>query len=170
MVSDLIPLENSTATWLAGATGRNGHVIFPASTRFRFRVTVEQADYVEQGLLLVGIYAFAQGQIVLGADRSRGYGQGRLAVDWSASRCWEADRLLEALPEALSVRLLAKDRSLAGSEVPADQPFTEEDARRRLQALDRWLSGMTRAESTDMADGRTNEQADQPIDRAYDGL
>ncbi len=97
----------------------------PAGTRFRLRLLVENASFPEQGMILMGLRAFESGLIPLGADRSRGLGQGRLEIDWWNCRYLDADSLIG---------------SLLGDE-PAG--FTEVDAEQRLAALGDYLRERT---------------------------
>jgi len=133
MVSDLIPIGLGGATYLADSHHKKGRLIWPIGAQFRFWLSVEAADYIAQGLVLLGIYALMQGQIILGADRVRGSGRGHLSIDWQGSRCWEANHLLDGLRNGLN---------------RVDQPLTELDAQRRFIALERWLSSMARNEDT----------------------
>src|SRR5450432_2623997 len=89
----------------------------PAGTHFSFQVIAENATPAEQGLLLVGLRAFESGQVSLGADRSRGLGRGRLAIDWWNCRYQDGDNLIGAL---------------LGAEA---QPFSEIDAEARISAF-----------------------------------
>ncbi len=69
----------------------------PAGTRFGFRLLLETATPDEQGLILLGLRAFAEGGISLGADRARGLGRGMLVIDWANCRFVDPDRLIGAI-------------------------------------------------------------------------
>jgi CRISPR-associated RAMP protein (TIGR02581 family) len=90
----------------------------PAGARFAFRLIVENASEVEQGMILLGLRAFESGWVSLGSDRSRGLGRGRLAIDWWNCHYVDADHLIGAL--------------LAGTE---PQAFSDADAEARISAL-----------------------------------
>lgn len=98
----------------------------PPGVRFHFRLTVENASFAEQGMILLGLRAFEMGLIALGADRSRGMGYGRLEIDWWNCRYLDPDNLIEAL---------------LGTELA---PFTESDAEQRINALADLLNSLTR--------------------------
>ncbi len=98
----------------------------PAGARFHFRLTVENATFAEQGMVLLGLRAFEMGLIALGADRSRGLGRGRLEIDWWNCRYIDPDNLIEAL---------------LGTELA---PFTEIDAEQRITSLADLLNSLTR--------------------------
>ena len=94
----------------------------PPGTRFNFQLSAENVSPIEQGLLLLGLRAFEVGLIGLGADRTRGLGYGRLAIDWWNCRYVDADHLIAAL---------------LGAE---PQVFTDSDADARISALSLLLS------------------------------
>jgi len=94
----------------------------PPGTRFSFQLSAENVSPVEQGLILLGLRAFEVGLIGLGADRARGLGYGRLAIDWSNCRYVDADHLIGAL--------LGAD----------PQVFTDGDADARISSLSHLLS------------------------------
>ncbi len=98
----------------------------PAGVRFGFRLTVENASFAEQGMILLGLRAFEMGLVALGADRSRGMGRGRLEIDWWNCRYIDADNLIGAM-------LMTE---------PA--PFTELDADIRISALADMLNDLSR--------------------------
>lgn len=89
----------------------------PPGMRFRFQLVTENATPFEQGMILLGLRAFEAGLIALGGDRARGFGFGRLAIDWWNCRYIDADHLIE---------------TLLGSD---PQPFTDSDAEARINAL-----------------------------------
>jgi CRISPR/Cas system CSM-associated protein Csm3 (group 7 of RAMP superfamily) len=90
----------------------------PAGARFSLQLVVENASEVEQGMILLGLRAFESGWVSLGADRSRGLGRGRLAIDWWDCRYVDSDHLIGAL--------------LVGTE---PQDFSDADAEARISAL-----------------------------------
>lgn len=55
----------------------------PAGTEFDFEMVVDNADEIEQGLILLGIAEVERGQMALGGARSRGLGWVKLRVDWT---------------------------------------------------------------------------------------
>jgi CRISPR-associated RAMP protein (TIGR02581 family) len=93
----------------------------PAGLTFRFQLVAEHVTPTEQGIIVLGIRAFENGLISLGGDRSRGFGRGRLAIDWWNCRYIDADHLIGAL--------------LGGE----PQTFMDTDAEQRLTALAREL-------------------------------
>jgi CRISPR-associated RAMP protein (TIGR02581 family) len=94
----------------------------PPGTHFGFQLSAENVSPVEQGLILLGLRAFEVGLVGLGADRTRGLGYGRLAIDWWNCRYVDSSHLIGAL--------LGADT----------QAFTESDADARLNALNLFLS------------------------------
>ncbi len=111
-----LAISRDSDTLIEGSVYRR-HAV-PAGTRFSFQLTVENASADEQGMILLGLRAFEAGLISLGADRARGLGRGRLAIDWWNCRYLDADNLIGAL--------------LVGS---APQVFTDSDAEARINAL-----------------------------------
>lgn len=93
----------------------------PTGTRFNFQLVAQNLALPEQGIVLLGLRAFENGLIPLGADRSRGLGRGRLSLDWDRSRYLDADQLVP---------------SLLGRDTPR---FSEADAESRIGALADWL-------------------------------
>jgi CRISPR-associated RAMP protein (TIGR02581 family) len=90
----------------------------PAGTRFSFQLAVENASPAEEGIILMGLRAFEAGLISLGADRGRGLGRGRLAIDWWNCRYLDTDNLIGALLVGATPRV-----------------FTDTDAEARISAL-----------------------------------
>ena len=99
--------------------------IVPAGTRFQFRLSVENATFAEQGMILLGLRAFQMGWIGLGADRSRGLGCGRLEIDWWNCRYIDAANMIDAL--------LGREPAI----------FSEADAEARIEALADKLNGLS---------------------------
>lgn len=99
----------------------------PVGTRFSFRLLAENVTPVEQGILLLGLRSFTDGQVALGADRSRGFGRGQLIIDWRNCNYIDADKLIS---------------TLLGT---ARHPFSEADAEARLTSLATHLSISTGA-------------------------
>jgi len=108
--------------------GHKQQKALPPTCRFRFRVIVDQATFAEQGLILLGLRAIESGAVALGADRARGLGQGKLSIDWWASRYLDA------------ALLIASMRDQSGE---AALPFSETDAEARIAALETWLEGLS---------------------------
>jgi hypothetical protein len=94
-----------------------------SGVRFEFRLILDNADFIEQGIMLLGIRAFEMGWVSLGGDRSRGLGLGHLELDWWASRYVDT--------ETVSLALLSREAL----------PFTETDADQRIAAAAEWLKG-----------------------------
>lgn len=107
--------------------GKRRRPAVPAGVRFRFHLSIECATFVEQGLLLLGLYGFENGQLALGSERSHGLGQGRAALDWWNCRYLDGAGVIGAL---------------LGGEAPAS--FTEIDVEMRFQALNDWLEAQRR--------------------------
>jgi CRISPR/Cas system CSM-associated protein Csm3 (group 7 of RAMP superfamily) len=121
------PLTTTESSWEGDfvPVGKKKRPAVPAGTRFRFHLSVENATFAEQGLILLGLDGFENGRLALGAERSRGLGQGHLALDWWNCRYLDAGGVIGAL---------------LGGEAPA--AFTEVDVEARFQALDDWLETM----------------------------
>jgi CRISPR/Cas system CSM-associated protein Csm3 (group 7 of RAMP superfamily) len=95
--------------------------VVPTGARFTFQLQAQDLTPAEQGLVLLGLRGFENGQIALGADRSRGLGRGRLALDWDRSHYADADQLIP---------------SMLGKNMPT---FGEADAEGRIAAMADWL-------------------------------
>lgn len=54
----------------------------PSGVEFEFEMSVENADEMEQGLILLGIMEVERGQVAMGGARSRGLGWVTLQVNW----------------------------------------------------------------------------------------
>jgi CRISPR/Cas system CSM-associated protein Csm3 (group 7 of RAMP superfamily) len=119
-----VTIRRDTGTLLAGSAYTRQAV--PAGTRFTFRLTLENATFAEQGMILLGLRAFQNGLIGLGADRGRGLGRGRLDIDWANCRYLDPANLIEVL---------------IGEEFA---PFTEADAEARIAAFAEMIRGLLR--------------------------
>ena len=108
-------IDSETDTAIAGSSYQYRAV--PPGSRFTFRLTVEDASAIEQGMILAGMFAFQNGLIALGGRRSAGLGRGSVELDWPNCRQVDAEHLIDAL---LGGELL---------------PFTESDAEARIAAL-----------------------------------
>jgi len=95
----------------------------PSGVQFSFRLIAENTTPAEQGMLLLGLHSTSAGLIALGADRGRGFGRVRLALDWSACRSFDPERLIA---------------NLRGTDQGA---FTAADADEQLTALAAFIEG-----------------------------
>ena len=96
----------------------------PARLRFTFRLVMEDADFAEQGMVLLGLRALELGWVPLGADRARGLGQGHLELNWAACRYLDATSLVQTL--------LLKQAA----------PFSGQDAEVRIAAFSDLINGL----------------------------
>jgi CRISPR-associated RAMP protein (TIGR02581 family) len=123
--------------------------IVPAGTRFSFQLVAENTTIEEQGILLLGLRGLINGWISIGADRSHGFGRGRLALDWANSRIMDVTTLL--------------------GNPSGDQPFTENDAESRLLELANWL-GLTPPPEPEADTEADLDEFDEESDDAPDDL
>ncbi len=117
-----LSINRDTDTAIEGSAYQRQAI--PAGLRFTFRLAAENVTPVEQGMILLGLRAFESGMISLGADRARGLGRGRLALDWWNCRYVDTSNLIGAL--------------LLGTE---PQVFSEVEADARITALAALLNG-----------------------------
>ncbi len=96
----------------------------PGKLRFAFRLVMENADFAEQGMVLLGLRALELGWVSLGADRARGLGQGHLELNWMACRSLDATSLVQTLLLKQAV------------------PFSAQDAEARIAAFSDLINGL----------------------------